>query len=113
MRARPEISTTGARLCAGHCTGVDLPADPGDFYKMKADQIAANHEGSPVTTESTETPVEHCPLWPDCGCPGGKMRPECPGRKSREAVRMPSGWWIAPAGIAGVVFWVWIVRIFL
>ena len=22
-----------------------------------------------------------CPEWPSCGCPGGTMRPECPGLK--------------------------------
>lgn len=26
-----------------------------------------------------ETPTFDCPLWPGCDCPGGTMRPECPG----------------------------------
>ena len=27
------------------------------------------------------TAIFHCPEWPSCGCPGGTMRPECPGLK--------------------------------
>ncbi len=34
-----------------------------------------------------DTFVFHCPLWPECGCPGGVMRPECPGLKSRKGTR--------------------------
>lgn len=29
-------------------------------------------------TESNP-PIFECELWPACGCPGGTMRPECPG----------------------------------
>lgn len=27
----------------------------------------------------TEGSAFDCPLWPGCDCPGGTMRPECPG----------------------------------
>lgn len=30
-----------------------------------------------------EMPTFKCPLWPGCDCPGGTMRPECPGLKDR------------------------------
>lgn len=30
-----------------------------------------------------EMPTFHCPLWPHCDCPGGTVRPECPGLKDR------------------------------
>lgn len=26
-----------------------------------------------------EVPQFKCPLWPHCNCPGGTVRPECPG----------------------------------
>lgn len=45
-----------------------------------------NEQRAPRTkqpTDSKASPVFHCPLWPECVCPGGTMRPECPGLKSR------------------------------
>jgi len=26
-----------------------------------------------------EVPTFNCPLWPECDCPAGTVRPECPG----------------------------------
>lgn len=30
-------------------------------------------------------PTFDCPLWPGCDCPGGAMRPECPGLMNRKS----------------------------
>jgi len=32
-----------------------------------------------------EMPTFKCPLWPGCDCPGGTVRPECPGLKERQS----------------------------
>ncbi len=30
----------------------------------------------------TEVPSFNCPHWPECDCPGGTTRPECPSYQS-------------------------------
>lgn len=37
----------------------------------------------PKYPRATNDGTFHCPEWPTCGCPGGTMRPECPGLKER------------------------------
>ncbi|MDF3413258.1 hypothetical protein HKX54_02230 [Sulfitobacter sp. M57] len=32
--------------------------------------------------EARDLPTFQCALWPECACPGGTTRPECPGQKS-------------------------------
>lgn len=44
----------------------------------RAPQANPTHTGTKRAPKG-ETPTFDCNLWPECGCPGGTMRPECPG----------------------------------
>lgn len=86
---------TGDRLPAGTLAGRGLLDAPGLFSSIRrgrsghapagARAAATTHDENlraPILPiDKTET--FHCPLWPECGCPGGTMRPECPGLKAR------------------------------
>ena len=85
MSACCHTPTTGVHLYAGKLAGGGLLDAACPFSN------AANAPNAPGTSRNTpepapsgeDTPTFHCPLWPGCGCPGGAMRPECPGLKSR------------------------------
>ncbi len=34
---------------------------------------------APMSADDQPPRPFHCPLWPECACPGGTVRPECPG----------------------------------
>lgn len=92
-----DTRTTGDHLTAGKLAGGELLVIPGTFYSIARRMIAAAQAGARAhATTHTDTvrapiiddiPTSHCPLWPGCGCPGGTMRPECPGLKSRIGVK--------------------------
>ncbi len=81
MFARHQFPTTGNRLFAGKLAGRGLLAIPGFFSRKR--------RGRSKTPKliADNTPTFHCPEWPGCGCPGGTMRPECPGLKARVGVK--------------------------
>ncbi|WP_299297473.1 hypothetical protein [uncultured Tateyamaria sp.] len=39
-------------------------------------------QASPVAGFALSGDVQsfECPLWPECGCPGGTVHPDCPAR---------------------------------
>lgn len=80
---------TGNSLFAGTSAGRALLATPGLFSFRGRCGGALNGARAASATHANKQrapkagSVLHCPLWPDCGCPGGTMRPECPGLKSR------------------------------
>ncbi len=83
----------------GKLTGGGPLAVPGSFLSIArgpfavaligARAAATTHDETTraPTLVTDDTPTFHCPLWPQCGCPGGTMRPECPGLKSRIGVK--------------------------
>lgn len=99
MPARHDITTTGDRLFAGKLAGRGLLDVPGLFSRFRRGRLGHAPAGAraAATTHDNKqrapklvpdpmadnTPTFHCPLWPQCGCPGGTMRPECPGLKAR------------------------------
>lgn len=99
MPQRADTPTTGDLKPAGKLTGGGLLAVPGSFLSIARGPFAvalAGARAAATTHDETtrapklvvdNTPTFHCPLWPQCGCPGGTMRPECPGLKSRIGVK--------------------------
>lgn len=87
---------TGNRLFAGKLAGRGLLDAPGLFSLFRRGRQGTAPNGSRAASAIThdnkqrapklmaeDAPTFHCPLWPQCDCPGGTMRPECPGLKSR------------------------------
>jgi len=96
MAAHHDITTTGNRLFAGHWAGRALLDAPGPLSLFRRGRQGNAPSGARAASAIThdnwrrapdlatdETPTFHCPLWPQCGCPGGTVRPECPSRKSQ------------------------------
>ena len=80
MPGRP-VPSPRRRLYAGSLAGGAPRAAPGPFRSIARGPFAVPLEGTrPVSPAGSDIPmVIHCPLWP-----GGVMRPECPGLKSRK-----------------------------
>ena len=98
MGAHFRFFPTGDRLFAGKLAGRGLPDVPGLFSSIRRGRLGhapAGARAAATTHDETlraptlavdNTATFHCPLWPGCGCPGGMMRPECPGLKARVGV---------------------------
>ena len=96
MAARHDITTTGNRLFAGYWAGrglLDVPGLLSLFRRGRQGTAPAEARAASAITHDNQqrapklvvdnTPTFHCLLWPQCGCPGGTVRPECPGLKAR------------------------------
>lgn len=116
MPQRADTLTTGDRLFAGHCAGGDLLDATGSFSSIARGPFAvaltgaraaaaATHDEQQRAPKSEDVPTFHCPLWPECGCPGGAMRPECPGLKSRKL--KDRLWFWARMPVAAVKAFIW------
>lgn len=100
MGAHFRFLPTGDHLFAGKLAGRVLLDVPGLLSRFRRGRLgnapAGARAASAITHDHQQrapkptpelavdnTPTFHCPLWPQCGCPGGTMRPECPGLKAR------------------------------
>lgn len=87
-----KVYPAGALPPAGQLMGRGLLDAPHAFHPFPYplhDHSAQNHP---------------CPYWPECACPGGSPRPECPCGIDGDT-RAPHGWWIIPMGIVGALIW--------
>lgn len=81
-----DTPTTGILRNPGKLAGGALLAASGPFSHQPAGaRAAATHDKNTRAPIADEMPTFHCPLWPGCDCPGGTMRPECPGLKACKA----------------------------
>lgn len=86
---------TGDRLFVGQLAGRELLDTPGHFSSIRHGQLghapagaraAATTHGKTLRApkaSAQDIATFHCPMWPECACPGGTMRPECPGLQSQ------------------------------
>ena len=83
--AAPAHTHNRCPLSAGKLAGGDLLAASGLFHSIARGPFAVALDGAYaiIGDNADHIPTFHCPLWPGCDCPGGVMRPECPGRKCR------------------------------
>ena len=98
MGAHFRFLPTGNGLFAGKLAGRGLLDVPGLLSSIPRGRLGHAPTGARVASVITHhnlqrapklvdtVPSFHCPEWPQCGCPGGTMRPECPGRKARVGV---------------------------
>jgi len=102
-RAHPQSLKTGEHSLAGGLVGGFLHAVTDLFSRNTRARAAAAHDKPRrAPTGQDHTPTFDCPNWPECGCPGGTVRPECPGLKER---RGRDGQWMIPVFAVALVIW--------
>ncbi|MBR9651887.1 hypothetical protein [Thalassovita aquimarina] len=83
-----HVHPAGIRLIAGHLAGGAMLAASGLFSKFRRARAAATTHDEPQRAPRLvvdNSASFDCPEWPACGCPGGTVRPGCPGLKMPEA----------------------------
>jgi len=88
---------------AGQLAGDASLRVTGPLPHNPAARAASTHDKPRRAPQSQDTtPSFHCPEYPECGCPGGTVRPECPGLKVR---RGRDGQWMLPVFAMTLVIW--------